>query len=269
MLVWTGSVGCLWLNESRIIFRTEASLRRSRPLDPSVFAPLILTTRDGVRLEAVQLDAGEPAPRYWILFCHGAANSIHSGRVQDQLQALHRLGYNVLAFSFRGFGRTAGTPTETGLYEDALAAYTYLIGKRSVPADHVILGGRSLGSAVAVELATRVATAGLVLFSPIDSVAGVGGRLYPWVPIRLLASNQFDSFAKVERVRTPVLVVHSATDRLVPLAAARALFARVAGPKRMLETGGGHNNAGFTSLADLSDALAGFWPSGASIASVQ
>jgi pimeloyl-ACP methyl ester carboxylesterase len=269
MLVWTGSVGCLWLNESRIVFRTEASLRRSRPLDPAVFAPLTLTTRDGVRLEAVQLDAGELESRYWILFCHGAANSIHSGRVQDQLEALHSLGYNVLAFSFRGFGRTAGIPTEAGLYEDALAAYTYLTATRTVPADHVILGGRSLGSAVAVELATRVATAGLVLFSPIDSVAGVGGRLYPWVPIRLLASNQFDSFAKVERVRTPVLVVHSMTDRLVPLASARALFGKVTGPKRMLETGGGHNNAGFTALSELSDALAAFWPPGAAVVSVQ
>lgn len=268
VLMWTGSVGCLWLNESRIVFRTGASLRRSRPLDPAVFRPLHLTTRDGMRLEAVQLGAGEAASGYWVLFFHGSAHSIHSSRLQDQLTSLHQLGYNVLAPDYRGFGRNPGTPTEAGLYEDALAAYTYLTHQRAVPPDRVILAGRSLGSAVAVELATRVLTAGLALFSPIDSVALVGGRLYPWVPIRYLASNRFDSMAKVERLRTPVLVVHSVNDRLVPLAAARTLFARIGGRKRMLETGGGHNSAGFTSLSELSDALSTFWPSGATVATV-
>ena len=269
VLMWTGSVGCLWMNESRIVFRTSASLRRSRPLDPAVFRSLHLTTRDRVTLEAVQLTAGESSSAYWILFFHGAANSIHSARLQDQLRLLHELGYNVLAIDYRGFGRNPGTPTEAGLYEDALAAYTHLTHELAVVPERIVLAGRSLGSAVAVELATRVASAGVALFSPIDSVALVGGRLYPWVPIRYLASNRFDSMAKVERLRVPVLIVHSVRDRLVPMSAARTLFAKVGGEKRMVESGGGHNTAGFTSELELSEALSTFWPSGVTTATAQ
>ena len=93
---------------------------------------------------------------YCILFCPGAGNSIHFRRVQVQLQQLADIGYGVLAFDYRGFGRSGGVPSEAGLYENAAAAYTYLTTVRQVPPSRVILAGRSLGSAVAVELASKV-----------------------------------------------------------------------------------------------------------------
>jgi pimeloyl-ACP methyl ester carboxylesterase len=146
------------------------------------------------------------------------------------------------------------------LYEDALTAYRHLTTRLGVPPRHIILAGRSLGSAVAIEVSTRVASAGLILLSAIDSVPATGARFYPWAPVSLLASQRFDSMSKADRIRVPVLQVHASTDRLVPLAAARALFDRFPGPKLMLETGGGHNRAGFAGDSALVEALSRFWP---------
>jgi pimeloyl-ACP methyl ester carboxylesterase len=131
--------------------------------------------------------------------------TIHMTEVQEQLRALRSFGYGVLSFDYRGFGGNAGEPTEEGVYTDAESAYAYLTQNLRVPPTRVILAGRSLGSAVAVELATRVNVAGLVLFSPIDSVPLVGARLYPWFPVRHFARNQFDNLAKVDRLQSPVV----------------------------------------------------------------
>jgi pimeloyl-ACP methyl ester carboxylesterase len=254
-LTWTSAVGWLWANESRFVFRAY----RSRIILPVSYPGLTsLQTADGVRIDGVSLMPDDPSD-YWILFCPPAAGTIH-GRLQTQLDALRELGYNVFAFDYRGFGRNPGNPTEDGVYEDALAAYRHLTEERRVPASRVILAGRSLGSAVAVELSTRVQSAGLLLLSAIDSVPSTGGRLYPWAPVGLLASYHFDSAAKAARVRGPVLMVQATNDRLVPIAAARALFGGFPEPKLMIETTGGHNRAGFNDGTPLGEALARFWP---------
>ena len=259
-VIWTGAVGFLWWNEPEIVFRTGRLLNRLRPLDPS-FKPTTIIGADGLRLDAVTLEGSQPSgSAYWILFSNGSAGSIYLDRVQDQLEQLHELGYNVLAFDYRGFGRSPGAPTEAGLYADAMASYEYLTETRRIDPARVILAGRSLGSAVAVELGIRVPSAGLLLLSPIDSIPLMGERIYPWVPVRYLAANRFDSVGKADRVRAPAIVVHALDDRFVPIDAARAVFARLSGPKLMVETRGGHNGAGFSPVSELRDALATFWP---------
>lgn len=260
LLMWAASVGCLWVSESRLVFRAHVTHGIQGQLG-SPFVPAEFASADGIALEAVVLRAVDSGPRsYWILFCPGAGNSIHFDRVQRQLTALQTLGYNVLAFNYRGFGRTRGEPTEAGLYEDALAAYRYLTRELGAAPSQVVLGGRSLGSAVAVELATRVASAGLLLLSPIASVPETAALLYPWAPVRLLASNRFDSATKIARLDRPVVLVHATNDRLVPIEEARRLYGLIRAPKLMLETGGGHNRAGFSPVSELGDALSQFWP---------
>ena len=101
-----------------------------------------LMTTDGIRLDAVSL-THEPAPAYWILFCPPSGRTIH-GRVRRHLESLRATGYNVFAFDYRGFGRNAGTPSEAGVYEDALTAYRYLTQELEVAPQRVILAGRSL-----------------------------------------------------------------------------------------------------------------------------
>ena len=252
--LWSGSVACLWTSETHLVFQAGRSRVRLLPPPPDLIR---LTTADGVRLEAMSL-THEPAPRYWILFCPPSAGSIH-GRVRRHIKALHAAGYNVIAFDYRGFGRNAGLPSEAGVYEDALTAYRHLTERLHVPPQRIILAGRSLGTAVAVEIATRVPSGGLLLFSAIDSVPATASRWYPWAPVGRLATLQFDSLTKAPRVTVPVLQVHAPSDWLVPIEAARALFDRFPGRKVMLALPGGHNGVG-SGDESFNRALGEFWP---------
>jgi len=254
LMTWSMSVACLWTNESSLIFRARNS--RFRPVPGTGL--IQLRTSDGIRLDALSFAHDRPSA-YWILFCPPSGRSIHGRDVRRQLESLHAAGYNVLAFEYRGFGRNSGTPSEAGIYEDALTAYRHLT-QLGVTPQHIVLAGRSLGSAVAVELATRVPSGGLLLLSAIDSVPATASRFYFWAPISLLASQRFDSMAKAPRVTVPVLQVHATNDWMIPIEAARALFRRFPGRKVMLELPGGHNKAGFAGDRSLNGTLAQFWP---------
>jgi fermentation-respiration switch protein FrsA (DUF1100 family) len=201
-----------------------------------------------------------PRERYTILFCQPAGGSTQVRMIQGQLKALFALGYDVFAFDYRGFGASPGIPTEPGLYADAAAAYAYLIEVERVPASRLILAGRSLGGAVAIDLATKKPAAGLLLFSPIDSVPAVAKRIYPWAPAHLLARNQFDSVAKAKTIDIPVLHFSGWPDSMMPRTDARVLYDQFRGPRQFVETGGGHHHSGFTHDVDLYRGLNRFWP---------
>ena len=259
LLAWLALFLFLRANESRIVFMTDRTHASSVAIDGTAFHRIQFPTSDGLSLEGIQLGTTAVWP-YWILFCPASGMTIHMTEVQEQLRALRSFGYGVLSFDYRGFGGNAGEPTEEGVYTDAESAYIYLTQSLRVPPTRVILAGRSLGSAVAVELGTRVNVAGLVLFSPIDSVPLVGARLYPWFPVRHFARNQFDNLAKVDRLHSPVVVVYGTTDGMIPIGVARSLYEKVLSPKLMLETDAGHYDAGFNRGAQLLDALSRFWP---------
>jgi uncharacterized protein len=124
----------------------------------------------------------------------------------------------------------------------------------------VIIAGRSLGAAVAVDLATRVESGGLLLFSPIDSVPEAAARLYPWAPVRWLARYRFDNLAKAAFVNQPVVLVYGTPDPYMPLANARALYQAFRNSRTMLETHGNHHHSGFMAVNELHHALEKVWP---------
>jgi uncharacterized protein len=260
LALWAGSVGLLWAAEPYLVFMTGNSRSYTRAFDPAVFQERRFTNSDGITLRAVLLKHDSPGERYSILFCQPAGGSTQVQMIQEHLRELFALGYDVFAFDYRGFGASDGTPTEQGLYADAAAAYNHLIRSERVPASRIVLAGRSLGGAVAIDLATKVAAAGLVLFAPIDSVPSVAARLYPWAPVRLLARHEFNSFTRAATIEIPVLHFSGWPDPYMPRADARALFAQFRGPKLMVETGGGHHHSGFTHRADLYRGLKTFWP---------
>src|SRR5688572_7130130 len=145
VLLWSAAVGYLVLNEPRMVFRSEFSRRPGRVIDPA-FTSLQLETADRVRLDAVSLVSdGAPSAQPWVIYFQGNAGSLRRPRVQGQLQTLHDLGYNVLSFDYRGYGRSDGEPSEAGLYEDARAAYNHLIASGVSPT-RIVLAGQSLGS---------------------------------------------------------------------------------------------------------------------------
>lgn len=257
--MWVASVLALWVAEPDLVFMTHLSRRHTAPLDPAIFHSQTFVS-SGLRLNSVVLTHDSTNDTYWILFCPPAGASTRVKRIQDHLKQLWTLGYNVMAFDYRGFGESPGVPSEEGLYADAAAAYAHLVAQRRVPPSRVILAGRSLGSAVAVDLATRVDAAGLLLFAPIDSVPQAGARVYPFAPVRWLATHQFDAAAKASAISVPVVAVFGVRDQYMPLTDARGLFDRFRGPKVMIHTAGGHHHSGFVHIAELYRALARFWP---------
>ena len=199
-----------------------------------------LTTADGVSLAGWFVPA-EPVERGVVLFFHGNAGNI--GHRLDTLRFLNDLGLSTLILDYRGYGDSGGRPTEAGTYRDAEAAWHHLVDARDIGPERIILFGRSLGAAVAAELATRHRPAALVLESPFTSVPDLAAQIYPYLPIHWLARFRYDTAGAAGRVACPVLVIHSTDDEIIPIAHGRAVFERVRGPRRFLEISGGHNTA--------------------------
>ena len=156
---------------------------------------------------------------------------------------LRALGLNLLAFDYRGYGESEGKPTEPGLYADATAAYRYLRDVLHVPPGRIVLFGHSLGSAVAVDLATREPAAGIVLDGALASVVGRAQEVYPFVPVRWIARSRYASIEKIGRLRIPKLFLHARADEVIPFAHGRRLYEAAAEPKTFVALRGGHGDA--------------------------
>lgn len=196
-----------------------------------------IPTVNGLRLHAWW--CRPPGARAVLLLFHGNAGNL-ADRAELML-ALAALPAQVMVLDYRGYGRSQGRPSERGLYADGTAAWRYLTEEREVAPERIVLLGKSLGGAVAVELATRVRPAGLVVQSSFTSVPEMAAVHYPFVP-RALIRNRFDSAAKIGDVSCPVLVVHSTGDEIVPYEMGRRLFELAPEPKRFLEIDGATHN---------------------------
>jgi hypothetical protein len=230
----------VYIFQSRLVFYPETD--REITITPSriglPYEDIHLKTSDGISLHGWYIPA--PQPRGTVLFMHGNAGNI-SHRL-DSIQIFHRLGYNMLIFDYRGYGKSGGMPTEQGTYRDAEAAWLYLTEQRHIPACHIVLFGESLGGAVAAWLAARQNPAALVIASGFTSVPDLGQQLYPYLPIQWLARIRYDTREYLRTVTVPVLIAHSPEDDIVPFEHGRALFAVANPPKQFLELAGGHND---------------------------
>lgn len=186
------------------------------------------------------------APAGWrpedgaVLFCHGKGGNVSTWA--PALLPWHdglRLAF--LVFDYPGYGKSGGVPNESGCYAAADSAYAWLTLVRGVPAGRVLLYGFSLGGAIATDLAARVPVRALVLAGAFTSFPDVAQERFPWIPVRRLARNHFDSLTKVAGCGVPVFVAHDPADPVVPFAHGRALFAAAPGPKQLFPTPGrGH-----------------------------
>lgn len=207
------------------------------------FDNLRLETEDGVTIAAWYVAA--EAASFTLLYCHGNAGNL-SLRT-EHIGELHRLGFNVLAFDYRGFGLSKGQPSEAGTYLDAEAAWDYLTLKRNMPPSAIVLYGRSLGGAVAVELAKRHPPAALILDSTFTSLADVAAHHYRFLPVHLLIRHHYDSLSKISAIPCPKLFLHGRSDKVVPFELGRRLFDAAAPPKRFVERSEGHSYPGLSS----------------------
>ena len=201
------------------------------------YEEVALTASDGVRLAGWFVPAEEP--RGVALFCHGNAGNI-SHRL-DTVQMHRGLGLSSFVFDYRGYGASGGKPSEQGTYRDAEAAWRYLTETRRVPAERIVLHGRSLGGPIAAWLATQHTPRALILESTFTSLPDLGAQLYWFLPVRLISRFRYDTRRYLHDVACPVLVVHSPGDDIIPFRHGQRLFEAAREPKTFLEIAGTHN----------------------------
>ena len=230
-----------------------------------------ITTEDGVRLHAWYAPA--PTPIATLIWSHGNGGNI-AGR-EEVVLALRDRGLNVLAYDYRGYGRSEGRPSEAGVYRDAHAVYDSERA-RGVAPERIICFGESLGGAVSIHLACERPCAGVAVVSTFTSLADVARRHYG--PLGSLARGRFEDWKDmvgavasalerareeavsghlVARLRVPILVAHGDVDEIVPFALGEMLYAAAPEPKRFFRATGAHHNDIFTSPG-LLDAIATF-----------
>lgn len=175
-----------------------------------------------------------------ILFCHGNAGNI-SHRL-EKIAIFHNMGLNIFIFDYRGYGKSQGSPSEKGLYEDAEAAYRYLINRGDISWDNIIAYGESIGGAVVIDLASKQKVKALITEEAFSSVKDMVRIIYPFLPHFILQSR-FDSVSKIKDIKAPKLIIHSVDDEIVPSHLGEKLFEAAAPPKEFLKLRGGHNTA--------------------------
>ena len=208
-----------------------------------------VTTEDGLALLAwVQPPASVQKPeaaKPWVVIFHGNAGTL-AGRAFKARRFLDA-GYGVMLVEYRGYGGNPGSPTETGLFLDGRAALAYL-ASQGVSGKNLVLYGESLGTGVAVAMAAEAALAGapvaaVLLEAPFTATVDVAARHYPFLPVRLLMKDRFDSLSRIQDIQAPLFIAHGARDRTVPQDLGRNLFAAAREPKDALWLDGAeHNN---------------------------
>lgn len=209
------------------------------PVEDLATEDVWLEAPDGVRLHGWWI--AHPEARGTILYCHGSSGSIvHRA---DVFRDLARLGVNVFAFDYRGYGQSEGVPSERGLYADVRAAYDHLVGPRGKSPERIVLFGHSLGGAVAIDVARDRSAAGLVVEASFTDLKDMARTLFPQVPVHWVCRNEFRSIEKVADLSLPKLFVHGTADSTVPLAVGRRLYEAAAEPKELyLVHRAGHND---------------------------
>ena len=211
------------------------------------FEDVELTAEDGVRLHAWYCRGPSPTPdsngavRPVLLYAHGNAGNLSDRAENIRIWQSH-LAIDFLIFDYRGYGKSDGDPSEQGLYRDSRAAYRWLLDERGVPPERIVLFGRSLGGAVAMELALAVEHCCMILESTFTSLPDIAALLYPLLPVRRLLTTSFDTLDRIDAYRKPLLVTHGDADSLIPYEHAERLFEQANEPKSLLRVPGADHN---------------------------
>ena len=243
-----------------------------------IFLPsqVLQTTPDRVGIphyEVVHIPSGSGSERgelygWWLpaaqpnaptlLYLHGNGENISQSLFKgDQL---YGMGYNLLLVDYRGYGEsTGGEPSEAKSYEDADAAWNYLL-KRAGRNKSIFIYGHSLGGAIAIDLAIHHPEAtGLIAESTFTTMSDMGKRQYNFLPVDLLLNQRFDSLGKVGRLKIPVLYIHGMLDTLIPYGMSERLFEKSPQPKFFKTIkGGGHDDSSTVGWTEYRDAVGEF-----------
>jgi len=248
---------CVYLFQSRLIYfpNVPGRILTATPGDLGLmFDGIWITAADGAKLYGWYVPAGVDSPA--VLLCHGNAGNI-SQRL-DWIELFHKMGLSVLLFDYRGYGKSSGTPSETGTYLDAEAAWDFLTTRMRLAPNRIVIVGESLGGPVAARLARDVRPGALILVSTFTSVPDLASKFYWYLPVRLLARFRYPTAEYVTHVSAPVLLIHSLQDEIVSFSHAEEIFGRAQEPKQLLRIIGDHNSTFSASGPKLREGIRSF-----------
>ena len=240
--------------------------------------PLMQTMPDrlGMKFEEIHVPSGSGTDHgdlygWWIpaddssaptlLYLHGNDKNIGYAHDIDRVARLHAMGYNLLTVDYRGYGKsTGGEPAESKVYEDADAAWNYLIKQRARDPKRTFIYGHSLGGAIAIDLAVHhPEAAGIIAESGFTSMINMAKLEYPYLPVEFLLNQRFDSLEKIHGLKIPILLIHGTWDRLVPYQMSQRLYDNAPQPKTLkLVEGGEHGNISIIAPLEFRAAVSEF-----------
>ena len=209
----------------------------------------------GLNYEDVSFEAGDgtrlhgwffplPGKEPFILFCHGNAGNI-SHRIEN-VKLLLDYGLQVFIYDYRGYGRSGGRPSEAGLYQDGLAAYDYLVERKKILPDRIIPFGRSLGAAVAMEIATKRDVRSLIIESAFTSTKDMAKSMFLFQLLSPFLPPHYNNLKKIKGITVPKLIIHGETDEIIPFSMGQRLYRAACVPKYFFPiSGAGHNDTYF------------------------
>ena len=230
-------VAFVYLRQAKMLYFPSTQIESTPASIGLSFDEITLRTADGLNISAWYIPAQQP--KGFLIFCHGNAGNI-SHRL-DSIRIFHDLNLSVLIFDYRGYGKSEGEPTEKGTYLDAEAAYDFLVKVKGVAPSGIVIFGRSLGSAVAAELAMRRRAGALIIESGFTSIPDLGEKFFPHMPVRLITRFHYATINKVGKLGLPKLFIHSPDDEIIPFTQGQLLFATASEPKEFLTLTGDHN----------------------------
>ena len=192
-----------------------------------------------------------------VLICHGNAGNI-SNRLST-IDFYHRqIGLNVMIFDYSGYGKTPGKPSEEKTYQNSQDVFDYMVDTLKISPNKVIVDGRSLGGAVAIDLATKRTFKALIIQSTFTSIYNMAKSMFSVLPTKWVQHIYYDSISKVEKINCPILHIHSPDDQVIPFTMGEALFKKLPNPKKFVEIHGGHNSGWMDSMEIYEPAIKQF-----------
>lgn len=228
--------------EDRLIFQPSVEIVRT-PRDAGLeFQDYFFTTPDGTRLNGWFIPHLEAIAT--LVWFHGNAGNI-SHRVEN-IKLLHdKVRINIFIFDYRGYGRSEGSVSEEGTYLDGAAALEFVTKQLRVETKNLIIFGRSLGAAVAAEMASQFDSRALILETPFASIREMAQAVFPALPIGPFLQTRYDVLEKVRRIRVPLLILHGDRDEVVPYQQGKKVFEAAQEPKSFYTIRGAHHNDTF------------------------
>lgn len=235
--------GCIKKIENHYIFHPNKDINSTPEAWGLKYEDVAFVTEDGLTLNGwfIPGRAGADGKLHTFLWFHGNGGNI--GHRLDNIKMLYdKVPANIFIFDYREFGKSEGKISEQGTYLDAKAALKYLYSREDTNNEKIIFFGRSIGSAVAVDLAVKEKCCALVLETPLTSLKDMAKSLYPYHPLGFIMQSKYDSIAKIRDIKVPVLIIHGDKDEMVPYEQGRRLYDAANSPKEFYTIPGAVHN---------------------------